>query len=191
MYPVTDLSTITSLRDAFNANVTTLAVFLSLNRLKSAHIEYSGSGDSGDYECSTFTSVDGSEVKLRGDIKLTYISHRDPNAWNNTPSMPEAKAYDPESFFSLLLDQAISVNNHQGWENGDGGGGSFTIRADGTFHFSHYDNVVTQEHDEDEGDLTEAVSAHLEAARLAAESAANKACEPLHPVADQPYAVFV
>jgi hypothetical protein len=191
MYPTTDLSTITSLRDAFNANVTTLAVFLSLNRLNTAHIEYSGSGDSGDYEASTFTSVDGSEVRLRGDIKLTYISHRDPNAWNNTPSAPEAKSYDPASFVSMLLDQAISVSNHDGYENNDGGGGELTVNADGTWKHSHYDNIVNQEYDENEGDFTEVVASHIEAARRAAEAAANAGCDPIAPITDQPYAVFV
>lgn len=189
MYPTTDLSTITCLRDAFEANVTTLAIFLSLNKLASAAIEYSGSGDSGDYESSAFLDGSGNAAKLPSGVKLRYVAFQ--KAWMEKPDRVEEQSHDPESFFSLLLDQAISVNNHDGWENGDGGGGTCTVNADGTFSFSHFDNVVTQEYDEDEGDFSERVSAHLEANRLAVEKAANASFDALQPVSDQPFAVCV
>lgn len=57
-----------------------------------------------------------------------------------------------------FTDDLISCAGHDGYENNDGGGGTLTILADGTFTLDHYDNVVsTVESSYDHNDLLEDV----------------------------------
>jgi hypothetical protein len=58
----------------------------------------------------------------------------------------------------IFTDDLISCAGHDGYENNDGGGGTLTILADGTFTLRHYDNVVsTVDSSYDHNDLLEDV----------------------------------
>jgi hypothetical protein len=191
MYPTPDLSTITATRDAFEANVITLALFLSLNNLSSATAEYSGGGDSGQTDSIVFLDLAGADVDPPDAPLLPYVEHRPSTIWNNTPSSSEIKSYKASDFFSMLVDQALVVIDRDGYHNNEGGNGEFTVRANGTHELNHYDNVVQQEHTGDEGDFTEQVAAYVEAARKKLVEEANATCSSALEAHPGPYAVLV
>jgi hypothetical protein len=63
-----------------------------------------------------------------------------------------------QELVEIFTDALISCAGHDGYENNDGGGGTLTILADGTFKLDHYDNVVsTVDSSYDHNDLLEDV----------------------------------
>jgi len=190
MYPTPDLSTITTVHQAFEANVVTLAVFLSAHRVASCAIEYRGSGDSGESEEQTFEPLDGDDVsEAAANSKLPYVDFQ--QGWLSEPAVAKSKESDVESFLSELLDQALRVNNHSGYENNDGGGGTLTIFADGHWKHEHFDNVVTEEYDHTEGSVNERVAQFIDAHKRRIAETANAACAIALDVPSGPYAVLV
>lgn len=190
MYPTPDLSTITATRDAFEVNVVTLAVFLSAHRIASCSIEYRGSGDSGESEEQTFQPLDGDEISdAAAKEKLPYVDFR--QGWSNEPPSAQTKESGVEAFLSEILDQALRVNNHSGYENNEGGGGTLTIHADGRWTHEHFDYVVTEEYDNTEGTLSERVTQFIDAQKRRTAESANASCGALLEAQPFPYAVLV
>lgn len=161
MIPAPNPTTITSQTAAMEANIATLAVFMSMHQIASCAIEYTGSGDSGETEEQTFAPVSGDEVAPDALTKpIPYVCYAS-TYFADKPSTVNISELSVEDFLSRLLDQVISVSGHSGWENNDGGGGTLNVQSDGKWTLEHYDNVVHQEYDNTEGSVEERTKALL------------------------------
>ncbi|MBU9363499.1 DUF6878 family protein [Burkholderia multivorans] len=96
----------------------------------SATAEYAGCGDSGDHF----------------DITIQWPASPAGNANATTEptsaSSDSLNAPDFDSRLENLVWDAVSAAGHDGWENNEGGGGTFTLFSDGTATLDHYDNVT-------------------------------------------------
>lgn len=105
---------------------------------ESVTCEYRGSGDSGEgYEMEPWT--EDASVTVRS---VEYA----PRARPNRAVHGSRIVYVPESItlaeaIERAADMAIGAAGHDGYENGEGGGGEFILRADGTATLAHFDYV--------------------------------------------------
>lgn len=190
MSPPVDLSTITSYTSAFEANVATLAVFLARHRIASCAVEYRGSGDSGESEEQTFEPLEGDDIsEAASNEKLAFVAFTP--SFNETPSKAEIKDCDLESFLSRTLDHALIANNHSGYENGEGGGGTLTIHATGAWELAHFDYVVSEEHDTSDGSVAERVAELIAAQKVIEAERSNATLTILPAIPPTPFTVCI
>lgn len=104
-------------------------------------MQYSGEGDSGNG--ADITQPLESE-KLRVTIKRTTgVYDMDKRAWEISEYEQEM---DMDDALQEFLDAIISVHGHDGYENGDGGGGTLTITVESnSYELAHYNNIVEQD----------------------------------------------
>jgi len=107
---------------------------------KAVTIEYSGSGDSSNGEkISDFpepaTGWSGVEVLCLDRRGGWYGRLRENNAKVRVDT-------DLETALSRLLDQVITANDCDGWENEEGGYGEVILKMDGTVTHTHNDYVT-------------------------------------------------
>jgi hypothetical protein len=122
-------------------NIQTIAQALSAVGATSATVEYSGSGDSGD---SIDFSLDwpGEPGQQPGEVTHQVTSLVKEEGTVRYLLVAVERTSDFKSAIEDVLWQAISSAGHEGWENQEGGGGSFTVFANGHATLEHYDNVV-------------------------------------------------
>lgn len=118
---------------------------------QSATVEYAGYGDSG--------SVESVEIQWPDTPRVPPGSVQYPTAlsvWNEEHQRYDTVYPDSDRDFDSavedLLDRAITLSGHDGWENNDGGNGTFTLFADGTAHLLHRDHFIEQVTDSHEFD---------------------------------------
>jgi hypothetical protein len=120
--------------------------------LKVATVEYSGEGDSG--SGSSITFGDPNEVDLESSlaIDMQVLSRVYDGVRGEWSESLESKSMNQDDALEMFLDQVISHHGHDGFENGDGGGGGLTVYADsGKYELNHYDNIVEQHHESHSG----------------------------------------
>ncbi|CAH2902124.1 MAG: hypothetical protein PCALPYG88_5711 [uncultured Paraburkholderia sp.] len=110
--------------------LTHLSMVLHAAGAVSATAEYAGYGDSGDHFDIAITWP-GSPA---GSADVTTESGSASSDGLNDP--------DFDTQFENLVWDAVCAAGHDGWENNEGGGGTFTLFPDGTATLDHYDNVT-------------------------------------------------
>ncbi|MDR8402137.1 hypothetical protein NE850_38085 [Paraburkholderia sp. USG1] len=111
-----------------NPSLAQLSTVLRVTGAVSATAEYAGYGDSGDH----FEIAIQCPANPAGSADTT-----EPRSINsNSLDCP-----DFDARFENLVWDAVTVAGHDGWENNEGGGGTFTLLPDGTATLEHYDNV--------------------------------------------------
>lgn len=133
----------------FAQNLSALSAGLRTAGAVSATAEYAGYGDSGDHFSieiqwpdAPAPSPETGGASIRPAIALDLS--------REFADLLESPPADFDSAFENLVQDAVSFTGHDGWENNEGGGGTFTLRADGTARLEHYDNIEnfeTSEHD--------------------------------------------
>lgn len=111
-----------------NPTLAQLSTVLRVAGAVSATAEYAGYGDSGDHF----------------EIAIQWPTNPAGNADTTEPRSTTSDSLDYPDFdvrFENLVWDAVSSAGHDGWENNEGGGGTFTLRPDGTATLEHYDNV--------------------------------------------------
>ncbi|MFT4066709.1 DUF6878 family protein [Paraburkholderia sp.] len=112
-----------------NPHLAHLSTVLRAAGAVSATAAYAGYGDSGDHFEITIqwpASPQESMDATTGLNPTTSDCLGDPD-------------FDPR--FESLVWNAVSATGHDGWENNEGGGGTFTLLPDGTATLEHYDNI--------------------------------------------------
>lgn len=129
----------------FKHNLATLVAALAPLGCTQVDVEYSGSGDSGDQCDVTFLPPDidvDDAMQVKGQ---TVASHYSSGAWEYSIVESDVSLSD---LAGSVCDACIDATGHDGYQNGEGGGGSLTINMQtGRIQFEHYDNVVTQEYE--------------------------------------------
>jgi hypothetical protein len=131
------------------------SVAMAMRRHKVTHVEvrYSGSGDSGDSEevevYKDNISSDNSPVLVEDIIEVSVNSRYEIVA---SGELKKTHEFSPmlvnfKQACLNLMEEAISIGNHDGWEINEGGGGTLTINLDGTAVLSHYDNYPVDDPD--------------------------------------------
>ena len=107
--------------------------------------------DAADREIPKFTG-DLEQLPVKDDVSLGNVSLRlevsrfdeSSKKWS---SQTEERPFNFESAVEEVAFDAVRISGHGGWENNDGGGGTFTVFANERALLDHYDNVIEQEHD--------------------------------------------
>ena len=145
-------------KEELSATVFKFNMALVVEKLKELGCVSAGVLYSGDYDFSntnnTFyvTDVGMPHVGLQSTKNLFLVSQYVQTNFNK-----ETKEYDHvivekpgnnlNSLVSSLCDHCLAVSGHDSYENGDGGGGTFTIDVQtGVVQVEHYENVVQQEY---------------------------------------------
>jgi hypothetical protein len=114
--------------------------------VKSAVAEYSGNGDSGNTTTICINPEESDSILLdQVSIKVESSSFdAESRIWSHNVV---DKVLSLEGAIEDFIDLVIEQNGHEGYENGDGGGGdvTFDVEADTVTH-DHYDNIVEQNH---------------------------------------------
>lgn len=115
--------------ELFEFNKQALARAMLEAGFTSVTVRYSGCGDSGQTDSVDFepAALDPSVVEVEmAQVRADYDQAQ--RAWKKELCFPSVTL--PE-LASLLCDTAISLTGHDGWENNDGGEGTFTLQAEG------------------------------------------------------------
>lgn len=125
----------------FGESLAAMADVLNKHGYTSVQGEYTGSGDSGDgFDIYYFKGNDSVEIDKDVDDEVTYLVV-EPDyskglfAYINTTRTAEFEQALEDVCFAM-----VAASGHSGWENNEGGGGTLTVRADGTATLDHYDN---------------------------------------------------
>lgn len=126
--------------ERFKRNISAIADVLTEIGAHSVVAEYSGSGDSGDCFDILLTGADVSIVATKQVKRLIVESHYNPiaNSWVEN----EAEEIDA-GFNSAVKDlcwDAVELSGNSGWENNEGGSGSFTVTSEATAQLEHCNN---------------------------------------------------
>lgn len=145
-----DLSTITSIEDAITVNLRVIATALRDHGLTQCSIEYSGYGDSGEFN-DVVVEPENQTARLPNLTVVTCDSVFVGGAYDLKYATKECAFNDA---VEALLDLLLEKGGHAGFENNEGGGGTLTITADGKIEYDHYDNVVEEVHASQEYSVT-------------------------------------
>lgn len=117
-----------------------------MQALKAAGIEtvtadYSGAGDEGNgYEVSYFP--ENLETPSPVSLKLLASHWNEHSQWEQ---IEIEKSFPITEAIEEFADQLLSLNRHDEYFDGEGGGGSLNLDvARDTYSLNHYDNVVEQ-----------------------------------------------
>jgi len=124
--------------EIFERNALTLIGVLRNAAIESVEISYYGSGDSG--ECCD-VGARGGDIP-EGLPPLPFVDRVGtwcPTARDLIHLREEARSFALNDFCQRLVDQAIEVHGHQNYEDGPGGQGTLTVRADGRVDYIHDD----------------------------------------------------
>ena len=125
-------------RVVFDFNKHTLAQAMRSLRLTAVVVTYSGCGDSGQIDEVGFQPSDVDEG-LRRVIVATTQQRWDHNLALGCSELSFCERLLRDAAESLC-DEAISLMSHDGYENSDGGSGTFTLQAaDGAAELDHSD----------------------------------------------------
>lgn len=139
----------------FAENVASLAAALKVTGNHALHIEYTGSGDSGDdCEVTLISTPEYSQTKTgEPDDHLRDMPFQDVRTqWN-----AEAGRYDEDlhyeketstdidEFANLLIDQVLFIAGNEGYENDDGGRGLLVVTATGAVSYEHANYYVEED----------------------------------------------
>lgn len=126
-------------KDIMLANAFLLAQTMAAHSIGSIKVTYSGAGDEGNIDETEFLDASGETLEMseeQDDVEVSLICER-----TGKPGEP----MDLESAAEVLYEQVMSDAGHDGYHNGEGGFGNFTINADGTFELDHNDYVIESE----------------------------------------------
>lgn len=131
-----------------NQNVKSLAAALCSVGAVSATVQYSGYGDSGNVD---EISIGWPEtvVHRHNPVEVTYLVEsyqKNEETGNYETAIAEVTA-NFNTAFEDVMQQAVSCAGHEGWENSNGGGGTFTANASNSAELDHHDNIVDVVHD--------------------------------------------
>lgn len=145
-----DVSTITSRSDAITTNLRVIATALRDHGLTQCSIEYSGYGDSGEFN-DVVIEPENQTATLPSLTIVTCQSSYVGGAFHLQYTAEECAFNEA---VSTMLDLLLDNGGHAGFENNEGGGGTLTITADGKIEYDHYDNVVEEVHATQEYSVT-------------------------------------
>jgi hypothetical protein len=127
-------------------NLISLCQWLQRNGHSAIYVNYSGSGDSGD---TMDISVDGKYYEdVSGKDDLVFHTRREYQKSVATDGMslyPETRVGEVMPFGRLMhhfAETFIDDLGNASYENGEGGGGSLAINANGIINYSHYYNFT-------------------------------------------------
>jgi hypothetical protein len=120
----------TLLRECIDHNMRILGEALTQAEASSVHVEYAGSGDSGDTFDISYNWTGTDKEGIADEITYRVTSNEAQSAFR-TASF--------ESALEDIFDQVIAESGHNGWENNEGGYGEFTVHANGSGHLDHND----------------------------------------------------
>lgn len=112
-----------------NPTLAQLSTVLRVAGAVSATAEYAGYGDSGNHF----------------EIAIQWPANPAGNADTTEPRSTTSDSLDCPDFdarFEHIVWDAVSAAGHDGWENNEGGGGTFIVHADATASLEHYDNFT-------------------------------------------------
>lgn len=144
-------------KEELSATVFKLNMALVVERLKelgcvSVCVEYSGEGDSGNMNDIFYTEgADMPNIDIKSTQRSSLACHFVQSKYNNETKdwdyVIEKNTNNLDSLVSALCDHCLAVSGHSGYENEDGGGGTFTIDVQtGLIQMEHYENIVQQEY---------------------------------------------
>jgi hypothetical protein len=127
-------------------NLALIVEVLRQHNLARLTIDYAGSGDSGDtFEVAVFDAHDAAQPMPTAEVQgKRVISHYDSSISRETV-LSVGDRPKPTPFVDFIEDfhcEVLSASNHQGFEDGEGGGGTLTITVEGTCSLEHYDYYV-------------------------------------------------
>jgi hypothetical protein len=125
-------------RVMFDFNKQALARAMRAAGLASVEVTYSGSGDSGQIDEVEFDPP-GVDARTHHVLvaRMHYRWDEERCCGANEPLFEELSLADAAE---TLCDQAITLCDHDGYENGDGGSGTFTLQAaDAAAELDHRD----------------------------------------------------
>lgn len=120
-----------------NRNIRVLAKAMNREGIQRVEIAYTGSGDSGDEFDMVAQGQAGTVAMPQSRVNIKH--HGYVFKGKRYIARVRKSSMDFETAVSELYDQCISHSGHNGWENGDGGGGEFTLYAEGRAILEHSD----------------------------------------------------
>lgn len=114
--------------------------------IASAIVEYSGEGDDGGHYDFAYTP----DLKIDTPITIKVLTGEFVDGkWKHCEV---EKSMPMDDALGNFLDELLTQHGHDGYENGDGGGGTLTINVqENSYLLEHYDNIVQQESSSHEG----------------------------------------
>jgi hypothetical protein len=118
------------------------------NGIKKLDITYYGGGDSGDITEMAPVFQDSAVHQELEQIRIDQYPeiHRNYSngSWVNHPGMSNVTI---KQAAENLTWEVIALAGHSGWENNEGGGGTFTLdKSEKKIFLEHYDNIVEQDY---------------------------------------------
>lgn len=138
-------------------NLALMVEVLLTHNLASLTIEYAGSGDSGDtFDVTAFDSQGNPQSLPYAPVLGKCVRRVSSGAPNYTVTETAEDATEPRPFSSFVEDVHCAVLEREGksgFEDNQGGGGTFTLDVSGACTLDHYDYII--ERDESSSDLSE------------------------------------
>ncbi len=131
--------------DAIKQNVSTFSEMLSRVGAPSLSLTYAGGGDSGSVEDCVIDWPGG--VAGQEPEKIAFVGVRTDYSGKTLRYYTETSELSFSDACDALLDLVLEQHGHSGWEDGNGGGGTLTLTAEGALRVDHYDVVEVHEED--------------------------------------------
>lgn len=126
--------------DAIRANVALIATKMRQHSVEKIEVEYNGCGDSGE---ETVESIECFGGEPFNEMKVAFIERK--TSWLDQElviTFAEGERTVDDAL-TELLSMVLEDSQHDGYENGDGGGGTMTVKADGKMVTEHYENYIS------------------------------------------------
>lgn len=125
----------------FGESLAAMAAVLKKHGLTSVQGEYTGSGDSGDsFDIYYFKGEESVEIERDVDDEVTYLVVDTEYKEGQFVPVKSARTAEFEQALEDVCFAMVTASGHDGWEINEGGGGTLTVRDDGTATLDHYDN---------------------------------------------------
>ena len=131
-------------RLVFAFNKSALAEAMRAIELTAVSVNYSGSGDEGMInEISFQPSSPQADSKVVRAARVVHLWHAETSTRSVSLVFEDADLFD---LAADLCDRAIALCGHNGYQNNDGGDGTFTLRADDAIaKLEHTDYIMESE----------------------------------------------
>lgn len=119
-------------------NAAILAQAMAAVDVATIEVTYSGCGDEGNIDQTDVLAKDEKEIEDIGHLERLSLARVTLLNADGTLGEP----MQLESAAEVLFQEVLSEAGHDGYQDNDGGFGSFTIAADGTLTLDHNDYVT-------------------------------------------------
>lgn len=132
----------------FGESLAAMAAVLQKHGLTSVQGEYTGSGDSGDgFDIYYFKGEESVEIEQDVNDEVTYLVIDNDYSNGRFSPVKSTRTAEFEQALEDICFAMVTASGHDGWEINEGGGGTLTVRADGTATLDHYDNGEDEDSD--------------------------------------------